>query len=65
MTDEKKYYNKFHKFQFKTDSEKDMELNNPPISKNIDTLKISDDFSNKLGVEYKYSGEGEDVDIKK
>lgn len=28
MTDEKKYDNKFHKFQFKTDSEKDMELNN-------------------------------------
>ncbi len=59
----KKYVNKFHKLQFKTNAEKDMELNNPPISRNLDNFKIADDFSNNLEIKYKYSGEGEDIDI--
>lgn len=65
MTDTPKYYNKFHKFQFKTDSQKDMKLNNLPISNNIETMKIDDDFSNTLGIDYRNSGEGKDVDIEK
>lgn len=65
MTDDKQYANKFHNLQFKTDSKKDMELNNPPISRDIDTMKINDDFSNKLGIEYNNSGEGEDVRLDK
>lgn len=65
MIDEKKYNNKFHKLQFKTDSEKDLELDTPPISKDLDTMKINDDFSNKLALDYKNSGEGEDVDNEK
>lgn len=65
MTDDKQYVNKFHKFEFKTDSQKDMELNTPPISKDIDTLKINDDFSNKLEVDYKNSGEVEDINPEK
>lgn len=65
MSNKKQYDNKFHKFQFKTDSEKDMKLNNPSISKDMDSLNISDDFSNGLGVNYAYSGEGKDIDIEK
>lgn len=65
MTNENNYENKFHKFQFKTDSKEDMELNNPPISQNLNTMKVNDDFSNKLVLEYKNSGEGEDVSLKK
>lgn len=65
MIDEKKYHNKFHKFQFKTDSEKDMELDAPPISKNLDTMKINDDFSNKLVLNYTNSDEGKDIDNEK
>ena len=61
---EKEYINKFHKFQFKTDSKKDMELNNSPITKDIDDLRINDDFSNETAIDYKYSGEGEDINKK-
>lgn len=65
MIDEKKYNNKFHKLQFKTNSEKDMELDTPPISKDLDNMKINDDFSNNLALDYRNSGEGEDVDNEK
>ena len=61
MIDEKKYENQFHKLQFKTDSKKDMEVANPSISKNIYDMKINDDFSNKLKLDYRNSGEGEDI----
>ena len=65
MTNEKKYENKFHKLQFKTDAKKDMELDNSPISQNLNAMQINDRFSNKLGVNYRFSGEGEDVDMEK
>lgn len=58
---QKEYVNKFHKFQFKTDSKKDMELNNSSISKDIDDLKINDDFSNETAIHYRYSAEGQDI----
>lgn len=63
MLNKNQYDNKFHKFQFKTDSKKDMKLNNPSISKDMDSLNISDDFSNELGVKYTYSDEGKDIDF--
>lgn len=40
-----------------------MKLNNPSISKDMDSLNISDDFSNELGVKYTYSDEGKDIDF--
>ena len=61
MMDKKKYVNKFHQFNFKTDAKKDMILNQPSISKDIDSQKINDDFSNELEVDYNYSAEGEDI----
>ena len=42
-----------------------MELDNSPISQNLNAMKINDRFSNKLGVNYRFSGEGEDVDMEK
>lgn len=65
MTKEKPYVNKFHKFQFKTDAKKDMELNNPSISKYLDSQKINDHFSNETANDYEYSAEGEDISTKK
>ena len=65
MIDEKKYDNKFHKLQFTTDSKKDLELNTPPISKNLYDMKINDHFSNELELNYVNSGQGEDINNEK
>ena len=61
MTQEKSYVNKFHNFKFKTDTEKDMELNQPSISKDLNEQKVNDHFSNELAVDYINSAEGEDI----
>ena len=35
------------------------------LNYNNNAMKINDRFSNKLGVNYRFSGEGEDVDMEK
>lgn len=55
-----KYINKFHKLKFDTDVKKDMEMDIPPLSKDLDHEKINDDFSNQ--VQYEYEGLKEEKD---
>lgn len=59
MSEKEKYVNKFHEFKFNTDSEKDIAMNIPPLSKDIEHERISDDFSNEIQIQYEYSKEPE------
>lgn len=65
MADSKKYYDKFQHTDFTTDASKDMLANHHSISKDLNSEKINDDFSNDNGLYYAFSAEGEDIESEK
>ena len=60
-----KYVNKFHKFKFETNAEKDLEENAPKLDKNLSSENISDDCSNEKLLEYRYAAEAQEKEVNK